>query len=236
MDAGLDTIIKKTGATGEALEDMKDVLEEVTTTIPVSFEEAGSAIGEVSTRFHATGEELEELSELFLQFAEINETDVSGAVDDVSYIMEQFGLTTEDAAGLLGKLTKVSQDTGVSTDDLTSALLSSGSTLRSMGLDAGESVSLLGKFSEAGIESKDALKAMSKAAQKYSKDGKNVAEGLADLGNQLLNGALQKMSDSSFSVLQAANVDINAIVTGAGEALIAKMKKTEQEEHNDGNR
>ena len=105
-----------------------------------------------------------------------------------------------------------------------------------MGLDAGESVSLLGKFSEAGIESQDALKAMSKAAQKYSKDGKNVAEGLADLGNQLLNGALQKMSDSSFSVLQAANVDINAIVTGAGEALIAKMKKTEQEEHNDGNR
>ena len=38
VDAGLDTIIKKTGATGDALEDMKNVLEEVTTTIPVSFE------------------------------------------------------------------------------------------------------------------------------------------------------------------------------------------------------
>ena len=47
---------------------------------------------------------------------------------------------------------------------------------------------------------------------------------IADLGNQLLNGAIRKMSDSAFDVLQAANVDINAIVTGAGEAMIAKMK------------
>ena len=32
------------------------------------------------------------------------------------------------------------------------------------------------------------------------------------------------MSDSGISVLKAANVDINAIITGAGEALIAQMK------------
>ncbi len=101
VDAGLDTIIKKTGATGDALDDMKGVLESVTTTIPVGFEEAGAAIGEINTRFKATGGELEELSLLFLEFAKINDTDVSGAVDDVSYIMEQFGLSTEDTAGLL---------------------------------------------------------------------------------------------------------------------------------------
>ncbi len=190
VDIGLDTIIKKTGVTGDALEDMKNVLESVSTSIPVSFEDAGSAIGEVNTRFHATGDELEELSLLFLKFAEINDTDVSGAVDNVSYIMQQFGLSTEDAAGLLGKLTKVSQDTGVSTDELTASLLKSGSTLRSMGLDAGKSISLLAKFSEAGIESEDALKAMSKAAQKYSKDGANVAEGLAALVEGVRKGTV----------------------------------------------
>ena len=32
------------------------------------------------------------------------------------------------------------------------------------------------------------------------------------------------MSDSGIGVLKAANVDINAIVTGAGEALIARIK------------
>ena len=36
---------------------------------------------------------------------------------------------------------------------------------------------------------------------------------------------LAKMSESSIGVLKAANVDINAIVTGAGEALIARIKE-----------
>ena len=48
-----------------------------------------------------------------------------------------------------------------------------------------------------------------------------------NLGKLLLEGTLQKMSDSGLGVLKAANVDINAIVTGAGEALIAKIKKGE---------
>ena len=190
VDAGLDTIIKKTGATGDALSDMQSVLESVSTRIPVSFEDAGSAIGEVNTRFNVTGEELEELSVLFLQFAEISDTDVTDAVTDVSYLIEQFGLETKDTAGLLGKLTKASQDTGVSTDELTTALLDSGSTLRSMGLDAGEAISLLAEFSEAGIDSGDALKAMSKAAQQYSRDGDDVAGGLANLVEGVRNGTV----------------------------------------------
>ena len=44
------------------------------------------------------------------------------------------------------------------------------------------------------------------------------------MGELLLEGTLQKMSVSGIGVLKAANVDVNAIVTGAGEALIAKIK------------
>ena len=57
-----------------------------------------------------------------------------------------------------------------------------------------------------------------------SADGKLTKEEIAMLGKKLLEGALAKMSDSGIGVLKAANVDINAIVTGAGEALIAKIK------------
>lgn len=58
-----------------------------------------------------------------------------------------------------------------------------------------------------------------------SADGKLTQEEIADLGKKLLDGALAKMSDSGMNVLKAANVDVNAIVTGAGEALITKMKQ-----------
>lgn len=58
-----------------------------------------------------------------------------------------------------------------------------------------------------------------------SADGKLSKDEIAELGGLLLEGALRKMSDSGIAVLKAANVDINAIVTGAGEALIARMKR-----------
>ena len=57
-----------------------------------------------------------------------------------------------------------------------------------------------------------------------SADGKLTQDEIEDLGKKLLEGTMTKMSDTGIGVLKAANVDINAIVTGAGEALIAKMK------------
>ena len=62
--------------------------------------------------------------------------------------------------------------------------------------------------------------------QQTTVDGLKEAQAeITMLGKKLLDGTLAKMSDSGMSVLKAANVDINAIVTGAGEALIAKMKQ-----------
>ena len=57
-----------------------------------------------------------------------------------------------------------------------------------------------------------------------SADGKLTQDEIRDLGKKLLAGTLQKMSESGINVLKAANVDINAIITGAGEALIATIK------------
>ena len=65
------------------------------------------------------------------------------------------------------------------------------------------------------------------ALKEASADGKLTQEEITNLGKLLLEGTLKKMSDSGLGVLKAANVDINAIVTGAGEALIARIKKGE---------
>jgi len=62
-----------------------------------------------------------------------------------------------------------------------------------------------------------------------SSDGKLTQEEITKLGKLLLEGTLAKMSDSGIGVLKAANVDINAIVTGAGEALIARIKQKEEQ-------
>ena len=60
-----------------------------------------------------------------------------------------------------------------------------------------------------------------------SSDGKLTQAEITGLGKKLLEGTLSKMSDSAVNVLKAANVDINAVITGAGEALIAKTRTGE---------
>lgn len=190
VDTAMDTVATKTGASGDALKSMQDVAEGIATTIPTDFQTAGNAVGEVNTRFKSTGDELSSLSTQFIQFANINNADVSTSVDNASMIMQQFGLSTSDTSGLLGQITSVSQNTGVSVDSLMGTLQNSGSAMRSMGLDASQSITLLGNFSAAGIDSETAMKAMSKAAQNYSKDGKNVAEGMTTLISGIKDGTV----------------------------------------------
>lgn len=55
-------------------------------------------------------------------------------------------------------------------------------------------------------------------------DGKLTKEEIAKLKNDLLSMSMTKLSDTSVKILTAAGVDISAIIAGAGEALIKKMK------------
>ena len=57
-----------------------------------------------------------------------------------------------------------------------------------------------------------------------SADGKLSDEEISALGKLLLDGAATKMSDSAKNLLTAAGVDVSALIKGAGEALIGKMK------------
>lgn len=181
VDAGADIVITKTGATGEAAEELQEVYTTVAQSIVADFEDIGSAVGEVNTRFGLTGDELEDLSEEFLKFAEINGTDVSDSVDAVDRAMKTFGVDQSEVKNVMGKLTKTSQDTGISMDTLMGLLQSSGPTLKEMGLDLGESVTLMGNFESAGLDSNEMLGKMSKAAAYFQEKGMDMNEGLSDL-------------------------------------------------------
>lgn len=80
LDEGYDTIVTKTGATGEALEGLTKSADNVFGTMPEDMSTVGEAIGEVNTRFHTTGTELEKTSKQFIQFATINGTNVTQSV------------------------------------------------------------------------------------------------------------------------------------------------------------
>ena len=55
-------------------------------------------------------------------------------------------------------------------------------------------------------------------------DGKLTKEEITELRELLLEGAMDKMSDTAKNMLTAAGVDISAVIRGAGEAFIRQMK------------
>ena len=55
-------------------------------------------------------------------------------------------------------------------------------------------------------------------------DGKLTKDEIAMLGQKLLDGTIDKMSAPAADLLAAAAVDVTALIQGAGEAWITKLK------------
>jgi TP901 family phage tail tape measure protein len=198
LDAGYDTIITKTGASGEALDGLQDSMDAVFASLPTEAETAGIAIGEVNTRFGSTGKELEDLSSKFIQFSEINGTDLNGAIDSVDAIMTKFGVDSSHTGEVLGLLTKAGQDTGISMDTLQNTLQTNGATLKEMGLDLTSSVNLLAQFEANGVDATTALAGLKKAQQNATADGKDLKDALGETIEKIKNAS------SETDALQAA--------------------------------
>lgn len=197
-DKGYDTIVKKTGATGEELENLKTVADNIFTTLPTDMSKVGTAVGEVNTRFGVTGDRLEELSEAFIKYSEINDSDVNTSVDNVSAAMKAFGTDSSEAANVLDKLTFIGQRTGLSVSQLESTLASQSATFKEMGLSIGESAELLGQFEANGVNTSAAITALKKAQQNATKSGKTLSAELRD------NVAAIKNANSETEALKIA--------------------------------
>ena len=189
LDEGYDTIIQKTGATGDALDGLQASMRNVLGKLPTDAATAGIAIGEVNTRFSVTGDVLEQLSADFIRFAEINKTDVNGSIDAVDAIMHKFDIDVSKTGSVLGLLTKAGQDTGISMDTLTNALNTNGATLKEMGLDLTGSVNLLAQFEANGVDATAALAGLKKAQQNATADGRTLGDALGETVEKIKNAA-----------------------------------------------
>lgn len=188
VDGAFDTVIKKTGATGDALKGMQDSVAKIATSIPTSFDTAAEAVGEVNTRFGVTGQELESLSKAFVEFADLNSTDVSNSIDSVQKALSSYGLGADSAIALLDRMNKVGQDTGVSVDKLSAGIVSNGTAFQELGLNIDEAVTFMGQLEKSGANSETVLNGMRKALKNAAEEGKPLDEALIDLQNTIENG------------------------------------------------
>lgn len=187
IDSALDTVTKKTGATGDALEEMHGIVRDVATSMPVAFEDVGVAVGEVNTRFGVTGTQLDELTRQFLKFADLNETDVNSSIDSVQSAMAAFGLTADDASLVLDAFNVAGQNTGISVDQLAEKLKQNAVALQEMGFSLTDSAMFMAELDKAGVDTSTVLTGLKAALKNATKEGKPMSEALSEIQSGLKN-------------------------------------------------
>ena len=187
VDEGMDTIVTKTGAGGEALEGMQKIANDIATELPTDFSTVGNAVGEVNTQFQLTGDSLKEVSEDVIKFSEINGTDVTNATIQSKQALEAYGLSVDYLSDVLDSTTYVAQSTGVSVDDLMKKATDGAPQIKMLGLSFDEAVTLIGQLEQHGVDSSAALSGLTKAAGAYAKKGKSMTEGLKETIDSIKN-------------------------------------------------
>lgn len=230
VDAGVDTIIRATGASGDALAGMTNSMRTLATEIPTDFETAGAAIGEVNTRFGLTGDELETLTGTFLKFSNITGADVVSAVDSTQKALAAFGLDASAASGLLDQMAKTSQATGASVDTLASGLTTNAAAFQEMGLSAEQAVGFMGQMELSGADASTVMGGLSRALKNATSEGIPLSTALADLQETIEKGTdstdgltaaydlFGKSGAQIYNAVQAGTLNFNALAESAGNA------------------
>ena len=241
VDNALDIVTEKTGATGEALTGMQEIVKSIATTIPVDFETVGNAVGEVYTRFGLTGEALETLSTTFVQFAAINNTDVVTAVDNSQKALSAFGLDASSADLLLNALTATSQATGASVDSLTNGLIQNGTAFQEMGLTIDQSVAAMGMMETSGANAETVMQGLRKALKNATEDGIPLNDALINLQNTIMDDTsatgdltaaydmFGKSGDQIYAAVKNGTLDFAALATEAentGDTIVTTFNNT----------
>lgn len=210
FDAGRDAVVKATGATGEAADELAKSMTNVSRKVKGDFSAIGSAVGEVNTRFGYTGEELENTTEQFMKFAEITGMDATKAVQTVSKAMNNAGIDSSDYSEVLDEIAIAAQASGISAEKLTENLTKYGSQTRAAGLNTKESIALFAQFEKSGVNAEMALGGLKTAVKSWSDEGKN--------SRIEFQRTIQDIKDSP-NILEATQKAIDVFGSKAGTEL-----------------
>ena len=227
---GLNIVAQKTGATGTELTKMQDIVRDLSKTMPVDFETAGTAVGELNTRFGVTGKQLEDLSEDYIKFAKVNGVDLNQSIDETQKALSAFGLSAEEAPALLDRLTKAGQESGASVDTLTSGLIQNATAFQELGLDMDQSVTLMSQLEKSGANGETVMQGLRKALKNAAKEGIPLDQALGDLQNTIENGTgsmdgltaaydlFGKSGDQIYGAIQNGTLDFTKLGEAASDA------------------
>lgn len=213
------TVVKATGASGAALDGLTtSMMNAYAASKSGSLDDTAGAIGEINTRMGLTGETLTDVTGKFLDYANITGTNVVGSVQNVTKVMNKWGVEGSEVESVLDKLAYAGQISGISVDTLSSNLITGAASFQEMGLSLDNAISMLAQFELYGMSGTTAITAMRTAVKNFSDDGLNAETALQSVINEIAN--MESAADATALAVDTfgsrAGVDMaNAIRSGA---------------------
>lgn len=175
VESGMNKIIKITGATGKTAASLRSAYEGAAKSVSGSLDDIATAVGDVHQRLGLSGKSAEKAAEQFVKFAKVTDTDVGDSIQKVTRMMGDANIPAKQYSKVLDYLTKASQKTGASVDDLAEAVTRYGAPMRSLGVSTKQSIAMFANWEKAGVTTEKAFAGMRIAISGWMKDGKDAS-------------------------------------------------------------
>lgn len=216
FNAAFNTIRQGTGATGDALEGLKDDFRAVFGGVATDMDTAATTVADLNTRLGATGEQAQELATRFINLEKLTGEDISTSVEKITRLFGDWGVATEDQAETMDKLFRASQAAGIGVNDLSQLVVQFGAPLRQLGLSLEEGAALFAKWNKEGVNTEIIFSGVRSAISKFAREGKDIPETFRAVTDEIMNAG-----DAS----KATTLAIENFGSEAGPDLAAAIRE-----------
>ena len=206
---------KATGAIGGDLNRLTDVAYRAAGKVSNTLEDVAAATAEINTRYGLVGDELEDLTVLFSQFARVNNTDIVGAVQSVSKVMRAYNIETESAGRVMDMLTAAAQKSGASIDYITDGLMEGKAQFQNFGFTLTETIAMMAMFEAEGLDFNKMIGGFETAVEEAAAAGKSLPRSFRD--------AMEAIEDTATEI-DALNIATEYFGTEAAQEMVYAIK------------